>query len=105
MVQGGLKLELVYLLVQLMVVGYLIIWIKSLLTNEFAWRRFKGNINIGKHSRIRITLPSGHVDGEIIEANRRVITIDTGETFVFIPTKTFPDRDWALVKQSKGSEQ
>ena len=102
MVQDGLKLEMVYLLIQLMLVAYIIIWIKSILINEFAWRKFKNNINIGKHSQIRLALSNGHIDGEIVDANRRVITVDTGDTFVFIPTKTFPDKVWTLVKMKTG---
>lgn len=98
MVEGGLQVELVFTLLQLMVVGYVLILLKTALVNEFAWVRFKSNINIGKHSRIRIFHASGFVDGVVVSANRRVITIETDKTFIFIPTNTFSDREWVLVK-------
>ena len=101
MVQNGLKGELLLLLFQLMVAGYILMYLKSVIINEFAYRSFRTSLNICIGTRIRVPTVAGNVDGVIIEANRRRIVIETEDTRLYIPTKTFPDRDWNLLKLKK----
>ena len=87
-----------------MVAGYILMSLKSVIVNEFAYRSFRTSLNICIGTRIRVPTVAGNVDGEIIEANRRRIVIETEDTRLYIPTKTFPDRDWCLLilKSGKG---
>ena len=101
MVQNGLKGELLLLLFQLMVAGYILMSLKSVIVNEFAYRSFRTSLNICIGTRIRIPTVAGNIDGEIVKANRRRIVIETKETRLYIPTKTFSDRDWCLLKLKK----
>ena len=101
MVQNGLKGELLLLLFQLMVAGYILMYLKSVIVNEFAYRSFRTSLNICIGTRIRIPTVAGNIDGEIVEANRRRIVIETKETRLYVPTKTFSDRDWCLLKLKK----
>lgn len=100
MIQDGLKLDLVFTLVQLMVVAYVLMFLKAVIVNEFAWRSFRGSLNICINTRVRISTYTGNVDGQIVEANRTRIVVETDDTRVYIPTKTFPDRDWHLLKEN-----
>ncbi len=101
MVQNGLKGELLLLLFQLMVAGYIIMSLKAVIINEFAYRSFRTSLNICIGTRIRIPTVAGNIDGEIVKANRRRIVIETKETRLYVPTKTFSDRDWNLLKLKK----
>ena len=101
MVQNGLKGELLLLLFQLMVAGYILMYLKSVIVNEFAYRSFRTSLNICIGTRIRIPTVAGNIDGEIVKANRRRIVIETKETRLYVPTKTFSDRDWCLLKLKK----
>jgi len=40
------------------------------------------------------------VDGQIQSANMWFIEVVTEETRIYIPTKTFPDRDWVILKKA-----
>lgn len=100
MIQDGLKLDLLFTLVQLMVAAYALMLVKAFIVNEVAWRSFKGSLNICMGTWVRTTTSKGHVDGQIVEANRKCIIIETTETRIHIPTKTFPDRDWSLLKKA-----
>ncbi len=101
MVQNGLKGELLLLLFQLMVAGYILMSLKSVIVNEFAYRSFRTSLNICIGTRIRVPTVAGNIDGEIVKANRRRIVIETKETRLYVPTKTFSDRDWCLLKLKK----
>ncbi len=99
LVQDGLKWELLFTLIQLMVAAYVVIYLKAVIVNEFAWRSFRSSLNICINTWVRIPTPTGHMDGQIVEANRRRIIVETKETRIYIPTKTFPDRDWYLLRK------
>ena len=98
MVEGGLEWHLLFTLFQLMVVGYIVIAIKSFLFNEFAWRKFKGSLVIGIGARVRLSNEAGHTVGKIISANRSTIKIETDDAIIYIPTKKFPDKEWEVLK-------
>jgi hypothetical protein len=98
MVTKGLEWELLFTLFQLMVVGYILITIKSFLFNEFAWRKFKGSLVIGIGAKVRLFNDDGSVDGKIISANRSTIKVETEDVIVYIPTKKFPEKEWSVLK-------
>jgi hypothetical protein len=98
MVTKGLEWKLLFTLFQLMVVGYILITIKSFLFNEFAWRKFKGSLVIGIGVKVRLFNDDGSVDGKIISANRSTIKIETEDAIVYIPTKKFPEKEWSVLK-------
>jgi len=98
MVHGGLKWELLFALFQLMVVGYIVIALKSFLFNEFAWRKFKSSLVIGIGARVRLHHEGGSVDGKIISASRATLKIETDDAIIYIPTKKFPEKEWVVLK-------
>ncbi len=100
MVQDGLKLDLLFTLLQLMVAIYVLMLIKAFIVNEVAWRSFRSSLNICMGTWVRVSTTTGHVDGQIVEANRKCIIIKTDDTRIHIPTKTFPDRDWTLLRKA-----
>jgi hypothetical protein len=96
---ASLNWNLILPLIQAMVVFFLVLWIKNYIVSLYAWFQFKGSLNIGYGTWVRIPTSNSHVDGQITQANRHVIRIDTKDTRIFIPTKSFRERDWALLKK------
>ena len=96
---GSVDWNLLLPLIQAMVVFFLVLWIKNYIVSLYAWFQFKGSLNIGYGTWVRLPTSSSYVDGQITQANRHVIRVDTPELRIFIPTKTFRDRDWALLKK------
>ena len=96
-IEGGLKWELLFTLFQLMLGAYVLMYLKSLIINEVAWRCFRGSSSISLGTWIRIPRATGYEDGQITSANRRRIAIKTKHGLVYMPMKTFPDRDWYLL--------
>ena len=95
----SLDWTIIVTVVQGMIVFFLAIWIKNFVVNYHAWLNFKGSMNICLGTWVRLPTATGHVDGQIVEANRNVIRIDTPDLKIFIPTKSFRDRDWVLLKK------
>ena len=98
MIEGGLKPELVYTLLQLLLVAYFVMFLRNRIINELAWRQFKGSLVIGINTRVRLSTSSGHVDGKIISASRTSIKVETKDAIVYIPTKTFSSTSWVVLK-------
>ena len=92
-------------LIQAMIVFFIVVWIKNYITNLHAWFSFRGSLNIGYGTWVRLPTSVGHVDGQITSANRNVIRIDTKELTIFIPTKKFNERDWVLLKKEALDEE
>ncbi len=92
-------MSLLFTLFQLMAVGYILIYLKSLIVSEFAYRSFRNSLNICINTWVRVPTTTGHVDGQIVEVDRKRIVVETEDTRLYIPTKTFPDRDWYLVRK------
>ncbi|MAF51028.1 MAG: hypothetical protein CMH64_02960 [Nanoarchaeota archaeon] len=99
-VTSGLQWEMLFTLFQLMVVGYIIIYLRSFLFNEFAWRKFKSSLVIGIGARVRLYNEAGSVDGRIISANRSTIKIETKgkDAVIYVPTKKFPEKEWVVLR-------
>jgi len=96
---GSLDWILLLQLIQAMIVFFIVIWVKNYVVSLHAWLSFKGSLNIGYGTWVRIPISDTYVDGQITQANRHVIRVDTPELRIFIPTKTFRERDWALLKK------
>jgi len=86
-------------LFQAMIAFFIVLWIKNYITSLHAWLLFKNSLNIGIGTWIRLQTTTGFVDGQIRSANRNVIEIDTKDLRIFVPTKSFRERDWALLKK------
>ncbi len=104
MVEGGLKWELMFSLFQLMVVGYVLMTLRSVIVNEVSWRCFRGSSSISLGTWIHIPTPTGFEDGQITSANRRRIAIKTKKGLVYMPMRTFQDRDWYLLNSGPVEE-
>ena len=57
---GGLKWEILFMLFQCMLVGYIILTIKAFIVNEFAYRKFRNSLFISVGTSIRCK----HIDRE-----------------------------------------
>jgi len=102
---ASLNWNLLFPLIQAMIVFFIVIWIKNYVVSLHAWLSFKGSLNIGYGTWVRLPTSNSFVDGQITQANRHVIRVDTPELRIFIPTKTFRDRDWALLKKDAFNEK
>ncbi|MBF0450112.1 MAG: hypothetical protein HQK75_05375 [Candidatus Magnetomorum sp.] len=96
---ASLNWNLLLPLIQAMIVFFLIIWVKNYVVSLHAWLSFRGSLNIGFGTWVRLPTSNSYVDGQITQANRHVIRVDTPELRIFIPTKTFRERDWVLLKK------
>ncbi|KPA08938.1 hypothetical protein MHK_010857 [Candidatus Magnetomorum sp. HK-1] len=96
---ASLNWNLLLPLIQAMVVFFLVIWVKNYVVSLHAWLNFKGSLNIGYGTWVRLPTSNSYVDGQITQADRHIIRVDTPELRIFIPTKTFRERDWALLKK------
>jgi len=96
---ASMNWNLILPLIQAMVVFFLVLWIKNYIVSLYAWFQFKGSLNIGYGTWVRLPTSNSYVDGQITQANRHVIRVDTPELRIFIPTKSFRERDWALLKK------
>ena len=65
-----------------------------------AWRDFKNNLEISIGTTIRLSTSTGYVDGNIVHANYKRITVLCNDVRVFIPTKDFPSTTWTVVKRN-----
>ena len=64
-----------------------------------AWLKLKNSLYICLGTWVRIPTSDKYVDGQIQSANMTYIEIITKDTRIYIPTKTFPDRDWVILKK------
>jgi len=73
---------------------------ESLAIKIVAWRDFKNNLNISIGTRLRLSTSTGFIDGNIIQADYKRITVLCDEVKVFIPTKDFSSTTWTVVKRN-----
>ncbi|KPA08937.1 Mechanosensitive ion channel MscS domain protein [Candidatus Magnetomorum sp. HK-1] len=91
--------KLMFTIIQGAIAFFIVLWLKNFIVAFFAWLKFKNSMHICLGTWIRIPTSDSYVDGQIQSANMRFIEINTKETRIFIPTKTFPDRDWVIIKK------
>lgn len=99
MLLHGLNVNAVFTLAILMLSFFIILSIKNLISGLIAFQSFRSSMHICIGVWIRINTTNGPVEGRIIDANRKQITIETCDAYVYIPTKSFPERDWTLLKR------
>ena len=87
-------------IVECMFAFYIMLWAKNYIISLHAWLSFKSSLNICLGTWVRIDSYTGFVDGQIKFANRTVIVVETKDLSIFIPTKTFRERDWVLLKKA-----
>ncbi|MBF0450113.1 MAG: mechanosensitive ion channel [Candidatus Magnetomorum sp.] len=91
--------KLMFSIIQGALAFFIVLWLKNLIVGFFAWLKFKNSMHICLGTWIRLPTSSSYVDGQIQSADMRFIEVNTKETRIYIPTKTFPDRDWVIVKK------
>jgi hypothetical protein len=91
--------KLMFTIIQGAVAFFIILWIKNFIVAFVAWLKFKNSLYICLGTWVRIPTSDNYVDGQIQSATMRYIEIVTKYTRIYIPTKTFPDRDWVIVKK------
>lgn len=101
-VTQGLTPETILSLLLAMLVIYIVMLIREFLVGLQAWRGFKHSLNLSLGTVVRMPTSTGYVDGKIIRANRKRIVIEMDDTIKFVPTKTFMERDWDIVKKKNG---
>jgi len=96
---ASINWKLMFTIVQGAIAFFFVLWIKNFIVALVAWLRFKNSLYICLGTWVRIPTSDKYVDGQIQSANMRYIEIVTEETRIYIPTKTFPDRDWVILKK------
>jgi len=96
---ASINWKLMFTIIQGAIAFFLVLWIKNFLVALVAWLRFKNSLYMCLGTWVRIPTSDSYVDGQIQSANIRFIEIVTKETRIYIPTKSFPDRDWVLLKK------
>jgi len=91
--------KLIGTIIQSAVAFFFVLWIKNFIVAFVAWLRLKNSLYICLGTWVRIPTSDKHVDGQIQSATMQYIEIVTKDTRIFIPTKTFPDRDWVILKK------
>jgi len=91
--------KLMFSIIQGAIAFFIVLWVKNLIVSFSAWIRFKNSLYICLGTWVRLPTSDGYVDGQVQSANMRFIEISTKETRIYIPTKTFPDRDWVILKK------
>jgi hypothetical protein len=103
-VQGGLTLESLVLVLQLIVAAFFVLAIKSWIVKTWAWRTFKGSTVLGVGSLVVVCVNGTYTfEGEIISANKGRVAVSDGEATVFVPTSEFVKRDWTVKKVPQGA--
>lgn len=100
--EEGFKPETLFTIFLAMIVIYTVMSIRAFLVSLHAWNNFKSSLNICLGTMVRMPTSTGYSDGVIIRADRRRIVIEMDDTIKFVPTKTFMERDWDILK--KGSK-
>jgi len=91
--------KLILTIIQGSISFFIVLWLKNLLISYYSWLKFKNSMHVCLGTWIRMPTSNGHVDGQIQSANMQFIEINTKKTRIIIPTKTFPERDWVLLKK------
>jgi len=99
LLEHGFSMKLFLQLIGLMIAFLVVLGIKDFLTSLYEYRKFKGSMDVGRGTWIRLPTPVGHVDGQITQANRSHVVVDTIDTRIHLPMKSFRERDWILLKR------
>lgn len=86
-------------MVQLAFVAFLMLSAKNAIANWIAWIRFRMSLDISVGTWVSVSTPAGFIDGCIVDANMSRIIVESDDLKVYIPTRTFPDRDWVILKR------
>ena len=97
----GLNMEAIFQLVILMVVFFIVLYIKDLMERYSAYKSFCNNKTIGIGSWVRIPTSSGYIDGKVKEVDIKYIVIVCEEVKIMVSIKSFTTRDWSIVRIDK----
>jgi len=98
---NGLNIEAIFQLVMLMIVFFVILYIKDLMERYSAYKSFCNNKTIGIGSWVRIPTSSGYIDGKVKEVDIKYIIIECKEVKIMVSIKSFTTRDWSIVRIDK----
>jgi hypothetical protein len=73
-------------------------WCDSFMTRFLAFLKFKGSMIISKGVTIRHGTSTGSFDAKVKDCTMSFIICESDEGTLTMPTKTFPERDWFIVK-------
>jgi hypothetical protein len=96
---ASINWKMMFTIIQGAIAFFFVLWIKNFIVAFVAWLRFKNSLYICLGTWVRMPTSDKYVDGQIQSANMRYIEVVTKDTRIFIPTKTFPDRDWVILKK------
>jgi len=96
---ASINWKLMFTIIQGAIAFFIVLWIKNMIVSFVAWLKLKNSLYICLGTWVRIPTSDKYVDGQIQSANMTYIEIITKDTRIYIPTKTFPDRDWVILKK------
>lgn len=85
--------QMLWLLVKLMVVGVIILMLKSFMQRIVAYIGFRINKQLGKRSKVRIR----GIEGEIEDFDTKWIYVKTNQGMELIPIENWKKEKWALI--------
>jgi len=91
--------KLMFTIIQGAIAFFIVLCMKNFIVAFVAWLRFKNSLYICLGTWVRMPTSDNFVDGQIQSATMRYIEIVTEDTRIYVPTKTFPDRDWVILKK------
>lgn len=103
MVQGGVSVDLLLLLLQLIIAAFVVLWLKGWIKSTWAWFKFKKSTMISIGTPMIVTINGATtVQGKIVSANKSNIVIANENERAVIKTTKFVsgDYDW-LIQESQ----
>ena len=96
-VQNGLTLEGVLLIVQLIVVAFLVLMVRSWIMKTWAWHLFRKSTVMGIGTVVKATVNGTFVvEGVVRKADKGRVVIRTDDATVYIPTVEFVKQSWTI---------
>ena len=96
-VQNGLTLEGALLIVQLILVAFAVLWIRSWILKTLAWNIFRRSTVMGVGTKVTVTVNGTFcVDGIVRKADKNRVVIRTGNKFIYVPTTQFIKDAWTI---------
>lgn len=100
MVEGGMKPELIWTLVQLMITFFLVLWIKGMITDYSDYRKVRGNKRIALGAWLRLGTSTGFIDVRISAITPERVLLENDDIIMDIPIGAFKTMHKGILKRS-----
>jgi hypothetical protein len=96
-VQGGLTLESLVLVLQIIVAAFLVLMVRSWIMKTWAWHLFRKSTVMGIGTVVKATVNGTFVvEGVVRKADKGRVVIRSEDSTVYIPTVEFVKQSWTI---------